>query len=715
MGTLSPVFRGALPISVREFAEILRSISPPRYPAVGANPKRDVAIAVSGGVDSMALAYLCSRLYRHDINFAIADNPVNNFRAIVIDHQLRDGSGEEANAVCVAVRKMGMSCDVYDLVWSKTGALDREHPHPKDLPNLESLARTLRYQKLGYMCSLRRNASLLLGHHEDDQYETVLMRLLQGHGLRGLRGMKPASPIPECEGIHGASESGHVDDQRASRPFYSYNVSRQQSKYLRRQLRYSIDQAMNGQELMDSTTDGLDDWDYVDIYRGKGGMTVDLTGIEVEDGGVMLYRPLLQFSKDRLIATCEANKIPWWEDSTNQDQTLTMRNAVRHMVRHYTLPVALQKPSILALSQRAEQQARALEAEANRLLEQVIIHDVDPNVGTASVQFPQYSLSRFPRDISSPARRRNRLLRQREVAGLLINRIIALVTPEDQATPVANLQNVISRLFPGLSNSPDADNIEEPPKAFVIAGVHFVPINPSSTPSSKGAPSKTAGPCLAWYLSRTPYPSHRPVPRYRTGFWSDDSRLGIADDKWSRWLPWALWDGRFWIRIRHRLPYRVILQPFHISHAKAFRESLAPEDKDHLGAVLKRCAPGKTRFTLPALYLEEYLDLSNADNVRPRRGYPISPAILKMEYNIEVTDDPTSEHPYPPDISKMRLVALPSLDIQLPHVDRWIDYEIRFRRIDRGTLNTAGSFHRGSFRRAKSKLRPRSLRLKRAH
>ncbi|KAI0914630.1 hypothetical protein F4823DRAFT_636107 [Ustulina deusta] len=704
MGTLSHVLHtGARPISVHEFAEALRAVAPPRFPAARQNIRRSVGVAVSGGVDSMALVYLCTRLKMSDPGFKIADNPVSNFRATVVDHQLREGSKEEAGAVRSAVRRIGMSCDICRISWPTTGALG-QYKHPKDLPNFESVARVFRYRKLGRVCSSRRSASLLVAHHEDDQYETVLMRLLQGHGVRGLRGMKAASDIPECEGLHGAHQSGYVDDQREARPFYNTVLSRRQYRRLRRELRSSIDRQMNDRELREPIIDRLDDFeelypmmdDFEELYQTNRVATLDLASIDVEDGGVMVYRPLLGFSKDRLIATCEANKIPWWEDRTNQDPTLTMRNAVRHMYKNYTLPVALQKPSILALSRRCEQDARALEAEANRLLAQTIIHDVEPNVGTASVQFPEYSLSRFPRDMSSPSRRGARIRRQREVAGFLIRRIIALVTPEAQTIPLAGLQNVISRLFPALSNSPDGRSIAEPPKAFVIAGVHFVPIHPSS-PSDKGVPSQRAAKSLAWYLSRTPYPSDQPIPRYRAPYWSMRANFGgfsEANSKWSAWMRWGLWDGRFWIHIRHRLPYRVILQPFERSHAKAFRESLPPKDRDHLAALLKRYAPGKTRYTLPALYLEEDLDL---DNMKPRRYYPLSPAHVWKYYDSEATADSTSDHPSTPDVSKMKLIALPSLNIQIPHLERWLEFEIRYRRIDRATLETAGSFHRTPF------------------
>lgn len=652
---------------------------------------------MSGGVDSMALAYLCTRLKRYDSEFRIADNPVANFRALIVNHRLREGSTKEAAAVSRALKGIGMENDILTISWAKTLS---QSPcgHPKDLPNLETVARRLRYRKLGAVCGYTGIASLLLAHHQDDQYETVLMRLIQGHGFRGLRGMRPASDIPECEGLHGAHHSGYMDDQRNPSLVHERTMSRKQHTALRNDLRSGIDGLVQEQHPSNGNfVDGLDGHDFEERYDTKRAMPVELTNVDIEDGGVVVYRPLLEFAKDRLIATCEANNIPWWEDGTNQDQTLTMRNAVRHMYKHHTLPVALQKPAILALSRRCERKAWALEAEANRLLAQTIIHDLEPNVGSASVQFPRYDLSRFPRDASSPLRRGARVLHQREVAGLLIRRIIALVSPEEQPVPLANLQNVISRLFPALPSSPGDPRAPELPKAFVIAGVHFAPTKP--TPA-KGVPSQGAGGYLSWFLSRTPYASTRPVPLYRFPYWSAQGvgcgyREGAA--KWSRWMRWVLWDGRFWIRIRHRLPYRVILHPFSRSHAKAFRSLLALEDRDRLAVLLKRHAPGKTRFTLPALYLEEDLDLTNVD---PRPYYPFPPSIASPMAGVGSVGehtDPTSDHPRVIDVSKTKLIALPSLDVHVPHLDAWLEYEVRYRRVDRNTLSTAGSSHRASF------------------
>ncbi|KAI1499439.1 adenine nucleotide alpha hydrolases-like protein [Biscogniauxia marginata] len=714
MGTLSHVLHtGARPIGLHEFIDAVQAACPPRFPRAKGILPRPVALAISGGVDSMALAFLCSQLRAqlrlHDPSFKVSDNPVSSFRALIIDHGLREGSRSEGEAVCAALRNMGIKSDLFTLSWSKV--LSGSGQHPSHLSNLESVARRLRYRRLGEICASRRVASLLLAHHADDQYETVLMRLLQGHGSRGLRGMKKATDIPECEGIFGASQSGYVDDQYRPDTFCSNTISKRECKSLRRELRSNIHSMTSEVELDEDALAELEHHAPGFNCSPEQKHSVEPVDIDVEDGGVFVYRPLLEFSKDRLIATCLENKIPWWEDHTNQDATLTMRNAVRHLYKGYILPVALQKPAILALSKKCEQKAQTLDAEANRLVSRTIIHEFGPNIGTLTVQFPNYGPLRSRRYSKSPLRRQACISRQREVAGLLIQKIIALVTPELQSPPLVNLQNVISRLFPALADSQEA-KLPGSAKAFNISGIHFIPVQlDSQQASSASGMSKTERSQLSWFLSRAPYPSTQPIPRFRTPYWA------IANKhhrwKWSLWIRWALWDGRFWFRIMHRLPYRVIVQPFFKEHAKPFRELLLPGDRSRLAILLKRYAPGKVRYTLPALYLEEDLDLNN---VVPRPGYP-RPLPLNTNGNNngktsatiegQAARDGTSHnysHPKVLDISKMKLIALPTLGMQIPRLEEWLIYQVRYKRADRGTLETAGKYYRSSFARSKSSL-----------
>ena len=651
----------------------------------------------------MALAFLCSRLRAQDPDFRIADHPVSMFRGFVIDHGLREGSSDEAHAVARAVQSMHpyIYGQVYPLNWTK---VLRDERHPAELPNVESVARRLRYQKIGAICAFHCMASALVAHHEDDQYETVLMRLLQGHRGRGLCGMKSAGGIPECEGMYGAYQSGYVNDQKRDQPLYNNKVDRQELRHLRRQLLRDVEYLKHEEEddvyedpyeaaYTHPATQDIENLDPREVPPPTRMASAEMENIEIEDGGLILYRPLLGFGKDRLIATCLANNVPWWEDQTNHDATLTLRNAVRHLYRDHDLPRALQKPAILDLSRECARRVQAQEAAANRLLSRAVIRDFQPNVGTVVVQFPECKLRPSRRDTRSEERWQARVAQKREIAGILIRKMLALVSPEPASPPLARLGNTISRLFPSLARPAEA-GLVSPAKAFNIAGVHLIPTEFDSR---------------TWYLTRMPYPSNQALPWFRMPYWSlmrrefQDRELAPATDSyarnlqrwtWSRWMRWQLWDNRYWIRLTHRLPYRVVVQPFAKEHAAALRAQLASHDRVRLDTLLRRHAPGKVRYTLPALYLEEPLDLAD---VRPRPDYPMPGAVpegtARHGRNASTAVEAAT--------GRMQILALPSLDVRVQRLKDWLRYEVRYKRVDRGTLETAGRFTRGPFHAAR--------------
>lgn len=125
-----------------------------------------VAVAVSGGSDSMALTHLLSGF-------------VGNLHALTVDHGLRPESAVEAAHVAEWVR--GWSGVTHrTLVW----------PGEKPTSRLQEEARTARYRLMLEYCRKAGIRYLFLAHHQDDQAETFLLRLAAGSGLDGLAGMK---------------------------------------------------------------------------------------------------------------------------------------------------------------------------------------------------------------------------------------------------------------------------------------------------------------------------------------------------------------------------------------------------------------------------------------------------------------------------------------------------------------------------------------------
>ncbi len=124
---------------------------------------RRVAVAVSGGPDSLALAILTQGW----------GDPV----AFIVDHGLRAASATEAETTRAALVARGMSATVLRLT----------DLHPG--PGVAARARVARYAALSAACRHAGLVDLLLGHHAGDQAETVLMRLRRGSGPDGLAGM----------------------------------------------------------------------------------------------------------------------------------------------------------------------------------------------------------------------------------------------------------------------------------------------------------------------------------------------------------------------------------------------------------------------------------------------------------------------------------------------------------------------------------------------
>ncbi|MFO1160523.1 MAG: tRNA lysidine(34) synthetase TilS [Reyranellaceae bacterium] len=136
----------------------------------------DLAVAVSGGRDSLALALLA-----HDW----ARTRGGSIVALIVDHGLRVEAADEATATSDRLALFGIEGTV--LRWS--GAKPRT--------GLQEAARAARYRLLRAECQRRGILHLLVAHHADDQAETVAMRAARQSGADGLAGMAALVEFPE--------------------------------------------------------------------------------------------------------------------------------------------------------------------------------------------------------------------------------------------------------------------------------------------------------------------------------------------------------------------------------------------------------------------------------------------------------------------------------------------------------------------------------------
>lgn len=152
----------------------------------GVRPGQKIAVAVSGGVDSMVLLHLLQQL-----------SGAQGWRLLAVhfNHQLR---GRESDAderlVKGQAAELGIPCVC-------GGGDVRARARERSI-SIEMAARELRQAFLTETCRRRRIPVLALAHHADDRIETFFLRLFRGAGGEGLAGLRwhslPASGASPC-------------------------------------------------------------------------------------------------------------------------------------------------------------------------------------------------------------------------------------------------------------------------------------------------------------------------------------------------------------------------------------------------------------------------------------------------------------------------------------------------------------------------------------
>ena len=128
-----------------------------------------VLVACSGGGDSMALA-AAAAFEAPRMGLAAG--------AVIVDHQLQDGSGDVAAKAKQNCEELGLSPVIIEKVNVELSGI-----------GMEAAAREARYQAFDRVRIAQAAELVLLGHNLEDQAETVLLALARGSGLSALAGM----------------------------------------------------------------------------------------------------------------------------------------------------------------------------------------------------------------------------------------------------------------------------------------------------------------------------------------------------------------------------------------------------------------------------------------------------------------------------------------------------------------------------------------------
>lgn len=532
----------------------------------------------------MALAYLCNQLEKSKLVDELS------VTAFVVDHKAREESSREAAIVASWLSQMGMYAsgphkkNRANRTGLTTKILELEWPGSEAAKPtaFETVARRLRFQALGTACRDMHVETLLMGHHQDDNVETTIWRLCTGARGAGLAGIAAVANLPECHGLYGVSGSGSF-------------------------------------------------------------FTLSSLGYRVSTGSIKVCRPLLGLPKKYLLETCHEHSVPFVEDPTNFDPTLTPRNAIRSLRSENRLPRALGAESILSLIRKS----RALVDTSVRLSDEVLarcnVLRLDLAAGWMVIRFPPQG--------------QGAAISSHQVLTVALRRITEFISPfPDAHFPLKGFEGFTERMFPRSS-------IADSRQSFTLGGIMF---QPSSEPTGENPDNGNT----TWLLTRQPFMRHR-LP-------NTDFSVPVSPVEHRGYTQWTLWDNRYWIRIgAHHHHYHqqkqqqqrqqrantshipIKLRPLHPKDIQRLRAHFPKSKPEHpvwsnLSERLSRDAPGSARFSLPVL-------VTTGDAV----GIDMDEVLL----------------------------ALPTLGIKLPVSERWpwdIYWEWMFKEIDRATLTSMG-------------------------
>lgn len=197
----------------------MRSLLDLKIAASPTAPRNDMAVAVSGGIDSMVLLSMISK-YASEHNISL--------HILTIDHNLRENSRQDAEFVMS--HASNHICKI--LTWEHSGIN----------ANIQAKAREARYKLLTDYCKEHAIDTLLTAHHADDQLENFFIKLSRGSSIYSLASNKTSihSGIKILRPFDGIFRS-EIEEYAAIHkiPFVE-DESNSDVKYLRNEMRKKL-------------------------------------------------------------------------------------------------------------------------------------------------------------------------------------------------------------------------------------------------------------------------------------------------------------------------------------------------------------------------------------------------------------------------------------------------------------------------------------------
>ena len=249
-------------MSIRGFAtaadsDLLRALTSSLAAASTGAPGGRLAIALSGGTDSTALAIVARQWWRQrhaarreeataaeknaeksaekTFSSMFAEKNDTPPLMLTVDHRLRPESSGEARQAAAIAAHLGFEHETLRVHWGACGRAGKVDGGGTGAPavasgssaapavsKLQAAARWERYRLLHDACAERGISTLLVAHHRNDQIETFMHRLARQSGLFGLRGMDEVSaamrPTGGAQPEYGNDADGHGENARRTAP-----------------------------------------------------------------------------------------------------------------------------------------------------------------------------------------------------------------------------------------------------------------------------------------------------------------------------------------------------------------------------------------------------------------------------------------------------------------------------------------------------------------